>query len=425
MKHKTEIFDYLQYLYNTTGFNDHQVHCVIKFEKKVDSIVMEKAVEILINTVPILSRVYKHNSSSSFWEDSGKIHISEYFYVVESYKGFEAFTFSKTDEEFGPQIKICLLRSESDSLSIVINHMITDGSGIKQCAYLLSEIYSRLLIDSDYKPEYVIDGDRGFKHVISELSLLDKIRILLFNKKDNNRSSDHKFPMSRNENISPFILTHEVSTERYTQIRNFCKINKVTVNDLMLTAYFRVLSRILKIDGEFFGIPIMIDMRRHLKDKNLNSLTNLSSTVIINACVYQEESFFQTLEKICNEMKNKKKNYLGLNAFLKLDTLFRFCKGSLPYKILKHSIKNPNICMTNIGIIDPKKLVFEGSPISNAYICGSIKYRPHFQMAVSSFNNKMTLSVNLYGSQEDRDTIREFFSLIDDELISFDKLAEN
>ena len=418
MKHKAEIFDYLQYLYNTTGFNDHQVHCVIKFETKVNSLVMKKAVEILINTVPILSRVYKHNNGSSFWEDSGKLHTLEYFSIVENYQDFEAFTFSKTNEEIGPQIKVCLLQAESDSLSIVINHMVADGAGMKQCVYLLSDIYSQLLLVPDYMPANVIDGDRGFMPVISGISLIEKVKILMYNIKDNNQSSKYKFPMSKNENTSPFILTHEVSTERYNQIRNFCKIHNVTLNDVMLSTYFRVLSRILKINGKFFGIPIMIDMRRHLNDKSLNALTNLSSTVIINACVYTEESFSQTLEKISNEMKNKKNNYFGLNTFIKLDTLFRFCKGRLPYKILKHSLKNPNICMTNIGIIESEKLVFESSPISNAFICGSIKYRPHFQMAVSSYNNKMTLSVNLYGSQEDRDSIKEFFTLIEEELLN-------
>ena len=37
-------------------------------------------------------------------------------------------------------------------------------------------------------------------------------------------------------------------------------------------------------------------------------------------------------------------------------------------------------------------------------------------MAVSSFKNTMTLSVNLYGSQEDRNNINEFFTLIEGEL---------
>ncbi len=71
-----------------------------------------------------------------------------------------------------------------------------------------------------------------------------------------------------------------------------------------------------------------------------------------------------------------------------------------------------------VHTLESEKLVFESSPISNAFICGSIKYRPHFQMAVSSYNNKMTLSVNLYGSQEDRDSIKEFFTLIEEELLN-------
>lgn len=416
MKYKAEIFDYLQYLYKITGFNDHQLHCVIEFDTKVDSSIMKKAVEILINTVPIFSRVYKHNKGSSYWEDSEILQKTKFFYVVDNQQDFEEFTFSKTNEELGPQLKVCLLQSERDSLSIVINHMVTDGAGIKQCAYLLSEIYSRLLVNPDFIPKNIIDGDRGYKNVISGLSPIEKIKILIFNKKDNNQSNIHKFPMSKSQNTSPSILTHKILPEHYNKIQAFCKINNVTINDVMLTAYFRVLSRILNISGESFGIPIMIDMRRHLNDKSFTALTNLSSTVIINAPVIQEESFSQTLKKISDEMKNKKNNYLGINTFLKLDALFSLCKGRLAYEILKHSLKNPNICMTNIGIIDSKKLVFEGSPISNAFVCGSIKYRPHFQMAVSSFKNTMTLSVNLYGSQEDRNNINEFFTLIEGEL---------
>lgn len=34
-------------------------------------------------------------------------------------------------------------------------------------------------------------------------------------------------------------------------------------------------------------------------------------------------------------------------------------------------------------------------------------------MSVSSFNDKMTLGVGLYGTKNDRETIEDFFSLVD------------
>ncbi len=415
MRFKAEIFDNLQYLYHITGFNDHQLHCVIKFENKINAAVMEKSVALLAKAIPMLCRVYRNNNGKSYWENTDKL-FQDLFTVVDNEADFENFTFSKTNEENGPQIKVCLLQSESDSLSIIMNHMVSDGAGIKQCSYLLADIYSNLLRNPGYIPCTTIDGDRSYKNVISGVSFKDKIKILLFNNKDNNQDSNYKFPMSTGSIIKPFILTHEIPPEMYNKIRNICKQHNATVNDILLTAYFRVLSNILNLNGKALNIPIMIDMRRYLKDKNFTSLSNLSSTVIITVVIEPGEDFYQTLSKVSSRMNAKKSNFLGLSTFLKLNTLFKLLSANLSYGILKKSLKNPNICMTNIGVLDSKKLTFDGSPIVDAFVCGSIKYRPHFQMAVSSFGEKMTLSVNLYGDERDRETILRFFKLIDDEL---------
>ena len=416
MRYKAEIFDYLQYLYDTTGFSDHQLHSVIKFQNKVHAATMEKAVRLLVKTVPLLSRVYRNDESGSYWEDVDAQQWSDLFTLVYDHESFERFTFSKTDEEIGPQIKTCLLQSDSSSLSIIINHMVTDGAGMKQCLYLLSDIYSKLLRNPEYTPDYVIDGDRSFKKVISGIRLSEKIKILLFNNKDNNQGSDCKFPMSTGEKTSPFILTHEIPPDKYYTILNFCKKHHVTVNDVILTAYFRALSDMLNLNGKTLDIPIMIDMRRYMKDISLHALTNLTSTVIVSIAVDPEEDFYRTLTKVSSEMNARKNNYLGMNTFLKLDTAFKFLKSNSGYKILKNTLKNPNICMTNIGVLDSSKLIFEGSTIVNAFICGSIKYRPHFQLSMSSFNDKMTFCVSLYGTQQDRDTFLQFYSFMDSEL---------
>jgi NRPS condensation-like uncharacterized protein len=52
----------------------------------------------------------------------------------------------------------------------------------------------------------------------------------------------------------------------------------------------------------------------------------------------------------------------------------------------------------------------------DAYLCGSIKYKPHFQLAMSSYEDELTFSVNLYGSASDRDRILSFFDEIQAEL---------
>jgi len=416
MKYKAEIFDNLQYLYEETKFNDHQLHCVIRFENKLNIDIMKQAISLLLKAVPILSCVYIHNDGNAYWETSHCSEFNDVFAIVKNETDFNTFTTSKTNELTGPQIKVCLYRANEDSLSIVMNHMVCDAAGFKQCLYLLSDIYSNLTKNPSYSPEYIINGDRSIRTITSKVSFLNKTKSFLFQNKESNQKSNDKFPMSQDENTTPFILTHEISAERFVRLHDYCKRNSVTINDVVLTSYYRVLAKMMNMEGKPLSIPIMIDMRRYLKESSSNSLANLSSTVIITTTVKSKESFKETLTKINKEINTKKANQMGMNGFVKLTLINRIFNNARSYSVTKRNLKNPYICMTNIGVLDSEKLVFERSPVINAFMCGSIKYRPHFQMALSSFANKITFSSNLYGNMQDRNTILCFFDLLEQQL---------
>lgn len=415
MKYKAEIFDVFQYLYEDTGFSDHQVHCVIGFENKVDSTVMKKAAELLVKAVPVLSRTYKACGGDSYWEDGSASTRQDLFTVTNNKNEFESFTSSKTNETSGPQIKFCLLQAQNDALSVVINHMVSDAAGLKQCMYLFSDIYSNLIKNPDYAPDYVIDGDRGFKNVVRGFSFIQKVKILLFGSKDNNQKSTLEFPLSKSADAAPFIASHQITPDVYRTIRSSCRLNGVTVNDVILTAYLRALSDKLNMKGKELAVPIMIDMRRYLKDKNFNALTNLSSTTIVKMRVAPDEAFGVTLRKLSSIMSAKKANHLGISTFIKLDAGFKVPIVNV-YGILRKSLRNPKISMTNIGVLDSSKLCFENATVENAVMYASIKYRPYFQLSVTSFNDKMTIGAGLYGNAQDRICIEQFFDLMEKEL---------
>ncbi|MFB0919872.1 MAG: hypothetical protein QMB62_03170, partial [Oscillospiraceae bacterium] len=182
MKYKAEIFDKFQYLYDVTGFSDHQVHCVIDFKGNANAEIMEKAANLLLKAIPILSRTYINLGKNSYWEDTASSVWVDLFTMTGNSEDFERFTNSRTNEKTGPQIKFCLFQGENDRLSVVINHMVADGGGFKQCMYLFAEIYSKLLNSPDYTPEHVIDGDRGFKTIAREQGLLHRLGLLLINR---------------------------------------------------------------------------------------------------------------------------------------------------------------------------------------------------------------------------------------------------
>lgn len=396
--------------------NDHELHVVLNFEKPPDPVILKKAVSLLIQAVPILSRAYIYSNGLLYWDDMKSKNWEPSFKVVNNKQDFDKFFFQQIKAATSPQIKVCLLSTNPGALSIIMNHMVTDGAGFKECLYLLADIYTNLVNNTDYIPNFIIDGDRSLNPILSKITTYTKVKELLSNSKDNNQKSNYKFPMSISENCSPFVLVHNIGPDSFFRMKNYCKKYKVTVNDLLLTGFFRALSKILNIDGEMLSIPIMIDMRRHLENTKTDSITNLTSTATVRICINQKEDFSETLSKISSVMKEKKAGYLGMNTFIKLDTVLRLVGYKFGLEIIDDSLNNPYIAISNIGVLDSTKLIFINAPVSNAFICGSIKNRPYFQLAVTTYNNNISLCVNLCGNQEDKENVLNFFEIMDHEL---------
>jgi len=99
-----------------------------------------------------------------------------------------------------------------------------------------------------------------------------------------------------------------------------------------------------------------------------------------------------------------------------MSLLCSLCGRRLALDLMRHRLRSPLICMTNIGELDSKRLVFADTRIESAFECGSIKYKPHFQVALSGFDGSITLSSNLYGNEKDRVIIDAFLREMEEEL---------
>jgi NRPS condensation-like uncharacterized protein len=115
-------------------------------------------------------------------------------------------------------------------------------------------------------------------------------------------------------------------------------------------------------------------------------------------------------------MDKKKGSNIGLNGFIKLDLMHRILGDRIANRMLMSILKNPLICMTNVGILDSAQIAFGDLRPRDAFLCGSIKYKPYFQLAISSYDGELTLSVNLLGCASDRNSILSFFDEIEAEL---------
>jgi NRPS condensation-like uncharacterized protein len=416
MNYRAEIFDQMQLLYNETGFNDHQLHSVIRLRSRLDESVLQKAVSLSLEAIPILATRYVVRTGRAHWESLPPGDLVRAFAVVDDEAAFETAITYRIYEDSGPQLRLCLLRGERSALAITLNHMVADAGGFKDYLYFLCATYSSLLRDASYAPPKV-DGDRGIRDLLREFGLRKRIGALIAQNADSNRTGSLCFPFDSGKGIGPFIAMRVIDRDKVARLRGYCKERGATINDAALAAYYRVLVRYIgpaAMTG--LDVPVMIDMRRYLKDKEFHALRNLASTTVTRLRLSEGESYEETLGRAKALMDALKRRSLGLGGYAKMSLLFAFCGDRLAVRLMRFGLRHPLVCMTNIGELDSKRLVFGGAQVESAYMCGSIKHKPHFQLALSGFDGTITLSSNLYGTERDRASIEAFLGEVEGEL---------
>ncbi|GFZ33760.1 siderophore synthetase [Clostridium zeae] len=417
MRFKSEAFDVFQFLSEEYKYNDHQLHCVLQFKGKLEERTLERAINLSFKAIPILSSKYAESTKMSYWESWHFENANNYLMVTKDKSSFDDFIVLRTDEFKGPQVKFCLYAEDNCMLAVLMNHMICDAAGFKQYIYLLSDLYSKLSKDIDYVLDKKLNGTRSINRITDNISNFTKMKILTSRKIVSNKTGHLKFPLSYSTDKKPFIKKYVISKDRFIKIKEYCQKNNFTINDVFLAAYYRVMFNRLKLKPkDNLNIAIMIDMRRHLKNRNIDSLCNLASSVVTGIEYCEKDDLFQTASKVKNDVDLKKDSHLGIKGFLEIELAFKFLSYKTIKKILKKHFNNPVLGMTNIGVIDKSKLKFSHTEVEQAFMCGSIKYAPYFQLALSSFDNTITLTVNLFGDMNDQLAVNDFLQQIVDEL---------
>src|SRR5271157_4025798 len=124
MNYPAEIFDQVQVLFDLTGFNDHQLHCVLRFESKLDAEVLKKAVILSIEAIPILGTRYIDEGRRPRWESIDSTRFEDACAIARRSTEFDEFVTSRIDETSGPQVKVCLLDSELSAIALTMSHMV-------------------------------------------------------------------------------------------------------------------------------------------------------------------------------------------------------------------------------------------------------------------------------------------------------------
>jgi NRPS condensation-like uncharacterized protein len=341
MDYAAEAFDQVQRLFDANGFNDHELHCVLRFESGPDAELLRKAVIASIEAIPILGARYVDGARPR-WISLDPADFGRAFVVARTPAEFDELVVARVDEGLGPQVRVGVLDASARAVALNVNHMACDAAGLKSYLYFLCEIYSRLTADPAYRPAAIL-GDRSMRGVLERFGAGAKFKFLFAPGKQNNFTGADRFPLDESAEARPFILTRKLERERTAALKQFGRAHGATLNDVVLTAFCRCLFKALALrPGAELSMPMMVDMRRYLKEtEEFTSLTNLTSMATIRLDYRPEESFEGALARVKALMDEKKRGDLGLDGFVKLDLVYRLLGDRIANRLLRRRLNNP------------------------------------------------------------------------------------
>jgi NRPS condensation-like uncharacterized protein len=234
----------------------------------------------------------------------------------------------------------------------------------------------------------------------------------------------------RGENSVCFSICR-LSQRSLELIHQYGKSRGATVNDLILTAFYRAMFR---ISNPVYGVPMdissTIDLRRYLPEHETQAIRNFSGGFITKVAGKMHEPFGGTLTRVMHETKKIKEALPGLNNAMGSEyaerasfTYFNnYFKSILQISEIKAQYPNTigNVCypgLSNLGDISSSLIRFGKNVVIDAYIIPPAVRAPGFLLLISSYNDILTLSTGYYrGSILQRDMDR-ILNMVKNELI--------
>lgn len=400
----------------------------MEFDYLLDDQRLAKSVSLIMDVEPILGCRFVPRAIRPYWERVEKERFNV-FTVTKNLSEYEVFRKKRIDFISGPQIFVCLYRLEStDRLILKISHLVSDAAGVKDIAATLSKIYNRLEHDPEFHPNQNSFEFRSFWQIVRHVPWYVLPRIILNYMYEVMNSlipyKTHGVPIKNtSENADKYIARH-IEKEELTHMVDYAKKRDATINDVLLTAIFRALSKIGEWNGKAaLRIAMTIDLRRYLPKRKAESVSNFSSIEMITYGTTMEDDFESTLDRVVQMINKRKSSWLGLSAFV--STYLGI--WALPFSVLRIFVKkgleskanstNSFDWFTNMGEIPVEDVDFGGNP-TRAWLLPPGCNFPILFYGCSGYDGGLSLSASIMPDDDgmNETATNQFFDLIISEL---------
>lgn len=416
-----EIGDKVQFFLRSNA--DQQMRYIIYLSQQINFETLKKALRFTIYAEPIFSYFYREDLNDAYWQKQDEIDASLMIDLLEVNSDLENeindfLTLEISPFDF-PIVKVRVIRNGTkDTLCINMNHTPTDGSGIKEFVKILASNYTNLVGNPDYNIKPNIHGVRSLKRVTNSFTFFQKLGFLRQGLKGPKRVPSWSFDWGKSDSDNQkHFISSSISPDLFDRMKGYGKLNRATINDVVLTAFIRAFNTTNdKNKNTAKPIIVPMDLRKYIKKMNHSAICSLTGSLICNIGWDIGETFSDTLLKVRNEMNYKKQVHSEMNILFTVIVLSKI----MPYAKLKEQMMNrkmpPIPLVTNIGIINPTDINFDGIPVEHSYITGAISYGDYFCLGYSTFERKTTFSIGFTGGKMQNQKVMKFMNAFKSEL---------
>ncbi|MGH0429322.1 condensation domain-containing protein [Bacillus hominis] len=411
---------------------DQQINAVLYFPVGISKEILEQSVRITLQLQPVLNSRFVENDIP-YWEEHSSATNSPICLFTEGNDQeleIMAIDFIKEpgDRIQGPMVQTKLLRgTTTDMLVVKLSHLCSDGAGVKEYINLLGAIYTQLSLGQS-KNQIIKEfgeGNEGFRdqsHVFKYTGISDIKSAYRPNQEQ--QASLWSFPSQPNKNKSPQMSVRRLSHEQSLRLTQWTKAQQATLNDVIMTAYFRALSHFTvyaepRTAEKMIGLTI--DLRRYLPNYTTGAICNLSGMEMPVIKMEDDESFNQTLVRIKQSMDKIKSQNPGLSSAAGMELLAGMKLSvvkemySQQYEqALQMGMALP--LLTNFGVIADEPIQFGEVQAEDGYMTSPIMYAPFFSMGASSYNGRLTFTIGYHTPDTSKEKVDEFLENIVNQL---------
>lgn len=423
-KRKAEMWDKMQFLFR--NYYDRMVHIGCKVRGKIDYDAMVKALDILIYKVDILRCSFVSDPLFPHWNLHKTFDVKEIITVLHS-NDLES-DINKTlcgyipyDSNFQMRVNIIETDGEESAVTILLNHMCCDGGDSKYLMSKLTELYADIVAGGDGSRVQIKQGRRDSMQLYDRMNPEKAKKAKKLFKNISQSKINVEFPFTKNvsgevESVKIFRVKYD---KDFVQQINFARKKcNATMNDILLTAFFRKLYEYMEGKHSHLNIVSMMDLRRYCGGETLG-VTNMTGFAPCDIIV-EKESFTDTLKKVKSRMElNKMDEFMGLYSLPLLKLAYTLFPHFLSEIAIRIGYQNPLIGMSNIGILDPTKYSFANTELLDCFMTGAAKYKPYMQLTTTTFLDTMTFCIAERCNDRDAVILSQFLQDYRKELETF------